>query len=217
MNTIDANARTLWNYLRMRQEPKPMDAILAFGSNALRVADRAADLFLQGYGNYLIVAGGNGKDSIFPKTEAEIFSERWRARGIPEYKILKESISSNTGENIMFVRQLLIEKKLNLTSFLLVQKPYMERRTYATFQKQWPEADCIITSPQLSFEDYVTDDASRDRLVHFLVGNVQRIKEYPARGFQIPQDIPNDVWGAYTELVKLGYTNYLLQDSVMSP
>lgn len=43
---------------------------------------------------------------------------------------------------------------LKLNSFILVQKPYMDRRTFATFRKQWPEAECIVTSPQLSYEDY---------------------------------------------------------------
>ena len=34
----------------------------------------------------------------------------------------------------------------------------MERRTYATFKKQWPEADCLVTSPQLSYEEFGNGD-----------------------------------------------------------
>ena len=55
-------------------------------------------------------------------------------------------------------------KSLNLLSFpkkkiILVQKPFMERRTLATFLKQWPEIDktfdrIAVTSPQIYFMDY---------------------------------------------------------------
>ena len=30
--------------------------------------------------------------------------------------------------------------------FIVVQKPYMERRSYATFKKVWPEKEIIVTS-----------------------------------------------------------------------
>jgi hypothetical protein len=43
-----------------------------------------------------------------------------------------------------------------------------------------------------------------------MVGDLQRIREYPARGFQIPQDIPDDVWEAYLELVKAGFDRHLI-------
>jgi len=39
---------------------------------------------------------------------------------------------------------------------------------------------------------------------------MQRIKEYPKKGFQIEQEIPDDVWVAYEFLVEAGYTNRLI-------
>jgi hypothetical protein len=44
------------------------------------------------------------------------------------------------------------------------------------------------------------------------VGDLQRIKHYaaPPTDFQIPQDIPNDVWAAFELLVKAGYTQNLI-------
>ena len=44
-----------------------------------------------------------------------------------------------------------------------------------------------------------------------LVGDLQRIKEYPKKGFQIEQEISPEVWEAYEYLVGLGYTNYLIK------
>jgi hypothetical protein len=44
-----------------------------------------------------------------------------------------------------------------------------------------------------------------------LVGVLQRIKEYPKLGFQIEQDMPDEVWEAYEYLVAQGYINRLIK------
>ncbi len=212
-NERDRLAKIVWDYMLMQHNLKPMDAIFALGSNDLRVAERAANLFLQGYGNYLICAGGNGKNSDFTKPEAEMFAELALKRGVPREKLILEPNSTNTGENVLFVKKLLKDMGLNLNSFILVQKPYMERRTFATFRKQWPEAKCLVTSPQLSFEEYSNGDENfKDRFIHVMVGDLHRIKEYPKIGFQIEQDIPDNVWNAWRELVDMGYTDFYLNN-----
>ena len=45
-----------------------------------------------------------------------------------------------------------------------------------------------------------------------MVGDLQRIKLYPAKGFQIHQHIPDDVWSAYEQLVALGYDKHLVKE-----
>ena len=69
--------------------------------------------------------------------------------------MLIESRSTNTGENVSFTRQLLAERGLDPPRFILVQKPYMERRTFATFKKVWPEPEIAVTSPQVTMDDYL--------------------------------------------------------------
>ena len=216
MNEVDTNAKVIWDYMLMHHELRPMEAIFALGTHDTTVAECAASLYLKGYGKYLIFAGESGaKHSgvrTFDKPEAEVFAEIALKKGVPEDKIIKETTSTNTGENILFVRELLKARGLSLTSFMLVQKPYMERRAYATFKKRWPNADCIVTSPQISYEDYkaLADRNGKD-LVGALVGDLQRIKEYPAKGFQIAQDIPDAVWRAFEYLVTQGFTRRLIK------
>ena len=43
-----------------------------------------------------------------------------------------------------------------------------------------------------------------------MVGDLQRIKVYADKGFQIPQEIPDDVLSAYEELVRAGYDRHLI-------
>ena len=126
-------------------------------------------------------------------------------------KILVENRSTNTGENILFTQQLLKKHGLDPNSFIVVQKPYMERRSYATFKKHWPDKELIVTSPQYSMLDYATDEIPLEKVINIMAGDLQRIKLYPAKGFQIYQEIPADVWDAYERLVQLGFDKHLVK------
>jgi uncharacterized SAM-binding protein YcdF (DUF218 family) len=139
--------------------------------------------------------------------------------GVPQDRILIENRSTNTGENVQFTRDLLADRGIDPATLILVQKPYMERRTYATFNKVWPGKSVRVTSPQLSMDDYLArysnNALSADDVISIMVGDLQRIREYPARGFQIAQEIPAEVWQAYEELVRAGYDRHLI-DNVKS-
>ena len=136
-------------------------------------------------------------------------------RGVPSDRILVENASTNTGENVQFTRRLLAERGLDPASFIVVQKPYMERRSFATFRRFWPEKDVIVTSPQVSFDEYLRSYSngtlSADDVISIMVGDLQRIRLYPRKGFQIAQDIPDDVWHAYESLVAAGYDTHLIE------
>jgi len=91
-----------------------------------------------------------------------------------------------------------------------VQKPYMERRTLATFGQRWPEVEVIVTSPQISFDDYPRPDISRDDVIHIMLGDLQRLAVYADKGWSTRQDLPADVQAAFERLVRAGYTRRLL-------
>ena len=206
-------ARKLWNYHHMNHSLEKVDCILVLGSHDLRVADRAAELFLLGFAPYIVFSGGLGNltREMWKETEADQFARIARQKGVPEEKILIENKSTNTGENILFTRQLLLDKNVHPQSFIVVQKPYMERRSYATFKKHWPEKKLLVTSPQIAFEEYPTKDIPMERVISIMVGDLQRIKIYPSSGFQVPQEIPGDVWYAYEQLVEAGFTEHMVK------
>lgn len=209
---VDKYAQIIWNYMHLHHEMKPMEAILILGSNDLRVSDRAAELYHQGLAPLIICSGGKGKNSMFEKTEAEMFSGRLKSLGVCDDDILLEPKATNTGENILETKKLLQEKNIQISSFILVQKPYMERRTYATFKKQWQEPEIIVTSPSLSYEEYSNGDKDfKDQFIEVMVGDLQRIMEYPKLGFQIHQDVPVEVSDAWKKLVQMGYTKHLIK------
>lgn len=213
-STTFQDARIVYDYLRMHMPlNRGADAIFCLGSLDTRVAERAAQLFLDGYGTHLIFSGGAGKltRDRFTKPEAEIFADVAVQMGVPADKIITEPRSTNTGENVRFTRELLQQKGLQPRSFILVQKPYMERRTFATFSKQWPDpnTEFTVTSPNLEWDEYPNADNPRDLVINIAVGDLIRIKEYPVRGFQIPQDIPDAVWQDGRRLIRAGYNSHL--------
>jgi uncharacterized SAM-binding protein YcdF (DUF218 family) len=212
MNT-DAAAKIIWDYMHMHQPLEKADSIFVLGSSDLRVATYAAQLYLDGWAPLLILSGGEGRSTLnlWDMTEAEKFASIALELGVPEDNILLEKRATNTGENIQFTKQLLAEKGIDVSKLILVQKPYMERRTYATFMKQWPEMSFIVMSPDISYEEYPEGDRTKEHVLNMMVGDLQRIKEYPAKGFQIEQDIPENVWSAYEQLVQEGYMQHLIK------
>ena len=210
---ILAWAKKLWDYHHMQHQLQAADCILALGSHDTRVAERAADIYLQGLAPLLIFSGGLGRltSDLWTQTEAELFAQIAMEKGVPATAILIENSSTNTGENILFTQQLLQQKGLAPQRFIVVQKPYMERRSYATFKKHWPDKELIVTSPQLSFEAYPSAEIPMEKVIGIMVGDMQRIKVYPQKGFQIAQPIPEDVWQAYENLVAAGFTQQLVK------
>jgi uncharacterized SAM-binding protein YcdF (DUF218 family) len=206
----------IWHYHLLNHQLSRSDAILVLCSHDKVVARRGAQLFLDGWAPLLIFAGGLGAITkhLWSEPEADQFAKIAVDMGVPRESILIENKSTNTGENVRFTKQLLAEKQLDPQSFIVVQKPYMERRSYATFRKVWPEKTVLVTSPQVSLDQYLgqysNETLSRDDIVSIMVGDLQRIRLYPEKGFQIHQDIPDDVWDAYQELVKAGYDRHLL-------
>ena len=207
-------AKQLWDYHHMNHELAKADCIMALGSHDLRVADRAAALYLEGWAPLVIMSGGLGNFTreMWTEKEADKFADIAIQNGVPAGAILIENQSTNTGENIMFTQQLLKIKGLELQRFIVVQKPYMERRSYATFKKHWPDKELMVTSPQIPFDEYANEEIPMEKVIHIMAGDLQRIKLYPAKGFQIHQAIPGDIWKAYERLIALGFDQHLMKE-----
>lgn len=218
MYDFNTDAKILWDYHHLNQPLERADCILGFGSHDLHVAERAAELYLAGYGKQIIFTGGLGRitKNIWKKPEAVKFAEIAIERGVPAEHIFVESESTNTGENIRNTKQLLRQKNISFSRYIVVDKPFKERRIYATLKKQWSELSFLVTSPQKTYEEYYeyyqySDELSVEDFLNIMVGDLQRIDLYGKNGFQIPQKIPSDVWGAYKRLVEYGFDSQIIQ------
>lgn len=215
MPDVDSLVQLLWDYMLVGHELRPADCIFVLGSHDIRVADYAIELYQQGCAPCMLFSGGvvqqNATLSVrWDTTEAEYFARRAMAQGVPADAILIENRSRNTGENIRFTHQLIESRGLDFESFIMVQKPYMERRVLATALRQWPGIDFVVTSPPISCAEYLNGALPRDAVIQHIVGDFQRVKVYGENGFQAPQEIPARVWDAFEQLVALGYDERLV-------
>ena len=211
---IDDWARVVWDYHHVHHALAKADCVIALGSHDTRVAERAAEVLLEGWAPLLVCSGhlGGLTSGMWTRSEAEIFADVAVARGVPRGRILMESRSTNTGENVDFSRQLLAESGVPVRRAIAVQKPYMERRTLATFQQRWPDLEVVVTSPQLDFDAYPSADIRKEDVIHIMVGDLQRLMVYGRKGWSVPQDVPPAVREAYEHLVAAGYTRRMLKE-----
>jgi len=211
-DTVDGDAKLIWDYHHVHHTLAPADVIIVLGSHDTRVAERGAEVFLAGWAPLIVLSGNLGAltSEIWTRPEAEIFAEVAQAKGVPRERMLLEPRATHTGENVSFSRELLAERGIHPRRVIAVQKPYMERRTLATFRQRWPEVDVVVTSPQIAFDDYPRPDISRDDVIHIMLGDLQRLIVYGRKGWSAPQEVPRDVQAAFERLVKAGYTRRLL-------
>ncbi|NVD06307.1 YdcF family protein [Vibrio sp. JPW-9-11-11] len=191
----------LWRFMQCSDRLVKSDCIFVLGSNDVRVAEYASQLYLEGWADYLIFSGGVGRltQGVFEQSEADTFAQVARDSGISSQAILIENQATNTGENVVFTHQLIQQQALNIRSFILVQKPYMERRSLATFVKQWPDdVDHVcVSSTKQAFCDYFNEEIDLYTTLTAVLGDFERIRDYPALGYQIEQPIPAEVQHSY--------------------
>jgi uncharacterized SAM-binding protein YcdF (DUF218 family) len=206
------DATLIWNYHQMSHQPRPCSAAIGLGSHDLGVATAAADLYRAGLFPVLVFSGGNSPTTRarFPRGEAVHYREHALSLGVPDEAILVEPNAANTGQNITLSRELLAEAGVQVESLLLISKPYMERRSYATCRKLWPEADVVCASEPLELDDYIKSIGDEKLVVNMLVGDLQRVIEYPKLGFAVEQEVPRDVHDAYERLLRAGFDSRLI-------
>ncbi len=214
---IQRDAHLLWDYLVLGDPLEKADGIMIFCSNDLRVAEFAAGLYHAGYASWICPSGGVGRLTydLFHKPEALAFTDVLVKNGVPKYVIYPETRATNSAENTFFSRELIEKEKLHHARLIVLQKPYMERRTLATLTRYWPDQHCFVSSPPIPFENYPFPGFTLTDLIHVLTGEFQRIMLYAERGWHSPQPVPYDVHAAYIRLVEAGYTGQLADPSAL--
>lgn len=202
----------------MGHTPRPCSVAIGLGSHDLGVADTAAELYQRGMVPLIVFTGATSPTTRerMPRGEAVHYRERALELGVPSSAVLVEPRARNTGDNIRFSRELLKEADVDVSSVLLISKPYEERRAYATARKLWPEVEIISASSPMTLNEYVDSIGDARMVIDMLVGALQRLLVYPERGYLISQPVPADVIEAYERLCQAGFTSRLLTTDAAS-
>ena len=194
----------LWDYLAVADLPAPADVIFVFGSQALAVPARAADLYRAGHAPVVLVSGRYGRMTrdLFDQPEALVFRDRLVRDGVPAASIVTETEAANTLENVRFGLAALDRRGIAVRSALLVAKPFVMRRCAATFARQAPGVRVRCCPPATDLAASI--DRPPAAFAARLVAELERLDRYAAAGDIEPQAAPAPVREAARRIARAG-------------
>ncbi|WP_263140339.1 YdcF family protein [Pseudomonas sp. RIT-PI-AD] len=203
------HAAVLWDFLSAGRRHAACELIVVCGSYDLRVCDYACELLGKGVAPHLLFTGntGNWTRHLWEEAEADVFARRALALGIRPEQFSLEARATNFAENIAFAKAMF--PRVKRATFLT--KPNSIRRVALTLPIQWPGLEAYVDAPDYGFPEQISNQVGVLGVIDEMVGDVQRIKLYPQRGFQVKQAIPEEVEAAWEYLVEQGFDHHLIK------
>lgn len=207
-NEILQLGKVLWKYHNHVVPTEKADVIIGLGSYDTKTAVHCAKLYTNGVAPLVVFTGkdGNWTRGKWEKTEAEMFGDVALELGVKAKGLLLEKEATNIGENLSFTKELL--KDQSIKSVMIVTKPNTLRRAKATADVQLKNWDVYTACVDCELEDQISSEHSLEDLINEMTGDLQRIIDYPAKGFQSKQGIPDDVLKAFQQLKSLGFNQH---------
>lgn len=209
MNSTEVvrSAKVLWDYLSSYRDERESDAIVVCCSYDLRVMDHAVELLDRGLSDRMVITGNSGHwtEHLWVEPEARVFYEYAKSRIPARIEVNLETEATNFGENIRFSAKLLPDIK----STLILTKPNAVLRVLLTVRKQWPAVESCVSSPAYQFPEHASNVVGFFGVINEMIGDIDRIKRYPAMGFQVEHDLPAKVIEASEFLIDQGFDQHL--------
>ncbi len=188
----------------------PVDAIIGFGMFDLALPRHCGDLHRRGHAPRIIFTGGIGAGTgRLGRPEADA----WRTelgRTHPEIgdaEVITENRSTNTAENIDFTAALLARDHpalafgASLRRAIVVASPSRLRRVGLTLRLRFPAVAVHRAAPAFTFAgEYARYAAEGLDYVGHLAGELDRIVDYPARGWIAAEPLPPAIAAAHAVL-----------------
>lgn len=146
------------NFIFIEDNVEKADIIFIPGSSYPETAERAAELFLEGYAPILLPSGKYSvtrgyfpgvlsKSNIYTKgysNEWDFLKDVLVKNGVDENCILKEDQATNTYENSIFSRKETDRLNLNIKKAIICCKSCHARRALMYYELLYPETEFII-------------------------------------------------------------------------
>jgi len=184
-----------FDFLFLKDKLVPSDIIIGFGCFDLKIARHCAGLLKDGYAPLLAFTGGMGAGTMdLGEPEAIAFARVAEHLGVPKAKMIIESQSTNTPENVKFLKAILDEKRIHVRKAIISASPYRQRRVWLTCRKILPDIEFINSPPE---SDYCTEkelySSKGQDFDNLLKGEIERIIRYGKMGHIITEDIPRNL------------------------
>lgn len=217
----------LVDWLAVRDPLEHVDVAVLLGGAPVGAADLFAQMMRERVAETYVVVGGRGHTTpafeerlaemcpevtaFLGASEAEAFAAYLRVRHGLEPDLL-ETRSTNCGENVAFLRELLAEHDITPGTMLLVHDASMERRIVEVARAEMPHVRPVAyASHRARFSEDGLVDApvgmwSPEHYAALLMGEVPRLRDDEhgygpfGAGFIGHVDVPREVEGAWRRL-----------------
>lgn len=207
------NAKAIFEFLYIRDALTcSADIIIGFGHFDMRIPRQCGYLYHEGLADNILFTGGRGAGTAdLEEAEGIEFEKELRKTypGIPASKIIVESSSTNTGENILFSERILDRSnpeycfENGIHRAIAVACPYRQLRVKLCMNKIFPRVEVLSAPPDTTFEYELELYKSKNQdLILLLAGEMERILTYPGKGFICPTVTPDTVLKSYHSLKK---------------
>lgn len=174
----ESEALAVYNFLKIKDQPKPADVIFVLGGSSIKPPTKAAELYWEGFSPVVafISQGGNfGGESIWGMSEVDKYKAVLLERELPESALVyaqPEEQTRNTLAEAQAAIPFLRQRGIDPKTMILVSRPMHQRRAYATFRRQHPNIDYINAPADEPLN--ISDPVELVRLVQEL----QRLLDY---------------------------------------
>lgn len=143
------------DFIFVEDEPQKADVIFVPGNGYPQMAERAAELYREGYAQYVLPSGRfSTVTGVFSGVLAEKerypgeFLTEWEfletvlvKNGVPKEAILREDYATFTYENAIYSRQVTDKAGICVKKAILCCKTYHTRRSLMYYQLLYPETE----------------------------------------------------------------------------
>lgn len=129
-DSLRSDVELLWDYHDMHHNLHPCDVGIGLGSHDPGVSIYIAELFHRAMFPLVVFTGANASTTVdqFPRGEAVHYRDHAIELGVPPEVIRVEPAATNTGQNIEFTRRMLAAEGVDVSSVLLISRPYQQTR-----------------------------------------------------------------------------------------
>lgn len=148
------------NFIFIDDNPQKSDIIFIPGSNNPLPAEKAVELYKNGYAKYLMPSGGiSAKQDFFSgasekkdiynkiyKSECDFYCDIFFNAVIARKYILRENKARYTLQNALFSKMIIDEKSIRLNKAIICCKSYHARRCLLFYQYAFPDVCFYIST-----------------------------------------------------------------------
>lgn len=203
------------------------DVMVLFGGSILSGADVLAQAMRGGAAKKYVIVGGEGHTTEALRQRVHREYPDVETAGLPEAEVFARALmrqyglavdyleckSTNCGNNITYLLDLLRENGVSFGSIILTQDASMQRRMAAGLRKAAPDvkivnyasyrAEVVVCDGALAFAQPIRGMWDMERYISLLLGEIPRLTDdeqgYGPRGkgFIAHVDVPEDVRAAF--------------------